>query len=144
MIKAMPVALAASALFLAAGCITTRGSPTSSAERLEHNADALARDAGTVPAGADYSTAFARDARQLADDTHAFRRVAEDRTTHDEDVRMAFKRVSQDYHQLRDDVDRTDSREVHADLKPVTDAYLDVEREMGGYPVRHASATDRY
>jgi hypothetical protein len=30
-------------------------------------------------------------------------------------------------------VDRSDSREAQLDLKPVTEAYLDVEREMGGY-----------
>jgi hypothetical protein len=137
--RTMAAAVAVCALFGAAGCVTTHGNLTESAERLEHNADALSRDAADVRGNSDSSTAFARDARQLADDTHAFRRVADDHSARDEDVRLAFKRVSQSYHLLRDDVDRTDSREVHADLKPVTDAYLDVEREMGGYPERRAS-----
>jgi hypothetical protein len=34
-------------------------------------------------------------------------------------------------------------REARIDLKPVTESYLDVEREMGGYPERQARADDR-
>jgi hypothetical protein len=136
-------AIAALAVLGLVGCVETRSSLTGSADRLEHSANALARDAAETPTGSEYSTTYSRDARQLADDAHAFRHIAEDRDARDADVRIAFKRVSQSYHLLRDDVERTESRELHADLRPVTDAYLDVERQMGGYPERRASA-DRY
>ena len=55
-------------------------------------------------------------------------------------MKAAFERVSRSYHLVRDEVDRSDSREAQADLKPVTETYLDVERGMGGYPERRASA----
>ena len=47
-------------------------------------------------------------------------------------------------HALRDEVERSDSREARIDLKPITESYLDVEREMGGYPERQARADDRH
>jgi hypothetical protein len=137
--KTVTVALAVSALLGLVGCVETRGSLTNSADRLEHNANALARDAVDVRAR-DYPAGFARDAHALADDAHEFRNTAEDRRASDADVKAAFERVSRSYHLVRDEVDRSDSREAQADLQPVTEAYLDVERGMGGYPERRASA----
>jgi hypothetical protein len=128
-------AAAACALLGLVGCVSTRSNLTSSAERLEHNANALARDARD----ADYPAGYVHDAHELADEAREFRHTAEDRSASDTDVKVAFERVSRRYHALRDDVDRSDSRTAQADLKPVTDSYLDVEREMGGYPERHAS-----
>jgi hypothetical protein len=46
-------------------------------------------------------------------------------------VKESFGRLSRSYHALRDEVERSDSREARIDLKPVTESYLDVEREMG-------------
>jgi hypothetical protein len=135
--------MAVSALLGFAGCVDTRGSLTGSADRLEHNANMLARDAGDERTSSDYPRRFARDAHELADDAHEFRNRAEDRQATDADVKTAFERVSRSYHVVRDDVDRSDSRAARDDLKPVTDAYLDVERAMGGYPVRRASIDDR-
>ena len=58
-------------------------------------------------------------ARKLADDTHEFREILSDRRADDRDVRAAFAQVSQSYHALRDDVDRSDSHEARVDLRPV-------------------------
>ena len=140
--RSMAWAAAACALLGLGGCVETRSSLTGSADRLEHHATALARDANDLPAAADYPTGYARDTRQLADDAHEFRAVTRDHDAGDADVKAAFKRVSRSYLLVRDEVEHSDSREARADLKPLTDAYLDVERELGGYPTRHASAYD--
>jgi hypothetical protein len=120
------------------GCATTsHGNLVRSADRLERNADALARD---DRAGRDYSgTSYSREAQELAEEAHDFRRALEDAQADRRDLDAAFESLSRAYHALRDDVDRDRSRDAQLDLKPVTEAYLDVEREMGGYP-----ANDRY
>ena len=140
--KTIAVAAAACALAALSGCVETRGSLSSAAERLEHNANAMARDARDLPSSDDYPAGYARDARQLADDAHEFRNTALDRGANDPDTKAAFKRVSRSYLLVRDEAEHSESREIRSDLKPVTDAYLDVEREMGGYPVRRARADD--
>lgn len=140
--KTLTVAPAACALAVLSGCVETRSSLTSAAERLEHNANAMARDARDLPSSADYPAGYSRDARQLADDAHEFRNTALDRGASDPDTKAAFRRVSRSYLLVRDEAEHSDSHDVRADLKPVTDAYLDVEREMGGYPSRRASADD--
>src|SRR5687767_1183215 len=116
--------------FLAfAGCVTLHGSLSSSTDRLERNTEALARNAD-----GDYS----QDARAWADEGQDFRQTVEDRRADDRDIRRAFEEVSRDYHALRDEVDRSDSRMAEADFRAVTEAYLDIEREMGGHD------SDRY
>jgi hypothetical protein len=72
----------------------------------------------------------------LAEETRDFRETLADRNSDDRDVKAAFERVSHTYHRLRDDVDRSDSHQAQVDLRPITEAYLDVEREMGGYDRR--------
>ena len=129
--RAVTLALSAGALLSLAACVTTRSTLASSAENLEHSAHELARD---EPVGSDYPTYYARDARELADEARDFRHTVEDRSASREDVRVEFKHVSHTYHALRDEVEHSDSRTARADLRPVTDAYLDVERAMGGYP----------
>jgi hypothetical protein len=135
MMKVIPLAAAFAAL---AGCATTHGNLASSADRLERNSYALAQDADFGSSG------YENDARQLADETHDFRRAIADRRADDRDVQAAFEDVSRSYHALRDEVDRSDSSRARADLKPVTEAYLDVERAMGGYSDRHRYARDGY
>jgi hypothetical protein len=126
------IPLAALAAILS-GCATSpHGNLPRSAERLDHNAEVLARD---EHAGSSYS----REATEFADRAHDFRRAVEDSRTDRRDLDDSFASLSRSYHELRDDVDRADSREAQLDLKPVTEAYLDVEREMGG-----ARANDRY
>ncbi len=133
MVFARIVGIAAAVAMMAvlAGCATTQSSLRSSADRLERNADALARDAR----GYD-STDYSRDALQLADEAHDFRRVVNDSRSDRRDVDAAFQELSRKYHDLRDEVDRSTSREAQVDFRPVTEAYLDVERGVGGYPDR--------
>ena len=131
--RTLKFALAAGTLVLLSACVTTRVDLTSSADRLERNAHAMAQD---VRADADYPSGFSRDAHALADDARDFRHAVEDHGANDSDVRHAFERVSKSYHAVRDDADRSDSRTAREDLRPVTDAYLDLEKAMGGYPER--------
>lgn len=121
-VKLIAAALVGSALLTLAGCATTHGGLATSADRLERDAAELARDTRDSSA--------ASDARQLAGQAHDFRRTVEDRRADDRDIQIAFEELSRDYHALRDEVDRSDSREDEIDLRPVTEAYLDIEREM--------------
>lgn len=113
-------------LMAVGGCITTGGNLASSADRLERSAYVLQEDAHDDGARSGYK----RDARELAEEAREFRRTVEDRRASNEDVRDAFGEVSRRYHSMRDEVERSRSREAEAEFRPVTDAYLDVEREM--------------
>jgi hypothetical protein len=127
------------------GCATTsHGNLVRSADRLERSADALAQDDRF---GRDFSNgSYSREARELADQAHDFRRTVEAPRAdgRDRDLDAAFESLSHTYHALRDDVDRADSREAQRELQPVTDAYLDMEREMGGYRASDRYARDRH
>jgi hypothetical protein len=113
-------------LMAVGGCATTGGSLTSSATRLERSAFALQEEANDGDVRGD----FRRDARELAEETREFRRVVEDRDSSKEDVREAFEDVSRRYHSMRDEVDDERDRETTAEFRDVTEAYLDVEREV--------------
>jgi coenzyme F420-reducing hydrogenase gamma subunit len=113
-------------LMAVGGCATTGGSLSSSATRLERNATALHDEAQDD----DARSGFQRDARDLAEEAREFRRTVEDRSSSKEDVREAFSDVSKRYHAMRDEVERSRSREAEREFQPVTEAYLDVEREM--------------
>jgi hypothetical protein len=127
--RSIAAAMASSALIaILAGCATTHGSLSTSADRLERNADVLARDAR--------GDSYSREASELADQAQDFRRTVLDRRADDSEVRDAFEVLSRDYHALRDEVDRSNDRDAAADLRPVTEAYLDIEREMGGFDDR--------
>src|SRR5262249_32972089 len=109
------------------------------ADQLEHDANALARDARAYPADRadrDYPATYASDVHALADNAHQFRRTAEERSTSDADVRASFERVSHSYHAVRDEVARTDKPELRADFKAITNSYPNIERDMGGSPER--------
>ena len=113
-------------LMAVGGCATTGGGLSSSATRLERNAYALQEEAQDD----DARSGFQRDARELAEESREFRRTVEDRSSSKEDVREAFSDVSKRYHAMRDEVERSQSREAEQEFRPVTEAYLDVEREM--------------
>jgi hypothetical protein len=113
-------------ILAAAGCASTSSGLTSSAERLERSAMDLSEEARTDSDGREYG----RDAQEFASEARDFRRVVEDRDAEDDDVRDAFRELSERYHALRDEVDDADSREAELDFKDVTEAYLDIEREM--------------
>jgi hypothetical protein len=136
---AASVALASCLLIGLSGCVTTtRSNMATSADRLEHDTRALAYDARST----DYPSDYVHDVHALAEDARDFRHTVEDHSATDGDIRVAFERLSRSYHVVRDEVDHSDSRTARSDLRPVTDSYLDIEREMGGYPERpehHAS-----
>lgn len=116
---------AAGVLILLTGCATTGGSLSSSAERLERGAQQMARNSRAAS-----MESFSRDAGQLADEARDFRQTVHSQRADDRDVRRAFDDLSRDYHALRDEVDRSNSREARADFARVTDAYLDIERQI--------------
>lgn len=111
-------------LMAVGGCVTTGGNLSDSATRLERTAYALQDEAQGSRQG------FRNDARELAEETREFRRTVEDRDASKEDVRDAFSDMSRHYHAVRDEVERSRSREAESEFRPVTEAYLDVEREM--------------
>lgn len=116
-----------------AGCATTgRGQLATSAERLDHSAYAFARTV-TDETPSDH---YVRDVQALSEDAHALRRATEQSDATDADVAVAFRQVSRSYLLVRDDVERVDTTAAREDLRPVTHDYLNVERDMGGYPVR--------
>ena len=136
--KRIGLGIAAVAAIGLAGCATTSGNLTSSAERLERNAVELQRDARDDGA----SNGYYRDAQQFADEASDFRRTLADRHDDRDDVRDAFRDLSDRYHALRDEVERSRDRDAEVDFKPVTEAYLDVEREMRKYEDHDRYARD--
>ncbi|MGH8317835.1 MAG: hypothetical protein ACREUL_07640 [Steroidobacteraceae bacterium] len=115
------------------GCATTRhGGLDYSAARLDRNAQAFAQDAQDAPRGYAENTSYTTDANDFADRAHEFRRTVEDPSADRRDVRASFDALSRDYHALRDDVQRSGDEDARRDLHPVTQAYLDVEDDMGG------------
>src|SRR5262245_4186446 len=128
--RSMLVIPAVTVLAFLGGCATSsHGNLARSADRLEDNTAALARhDGGRYSSGS-----YSREADRLAEEAHDFNMAVRDSRADRRDLNAAFEDLSRSYHALRDDVDRSDSREAQLDLKPVTEAYLDVEREMGGY-----------
>ena len=143
--------LAASLMMMAlAGCATTRhGGLDSSADRLDRNAQAFAQDSEEAPRGYSENTSYAEDARDFADRAREFRRTVADRDesgreVSDRDVRASFDELSRSYHSLRDDVEHSGDRNARRDMQPVTQAYLDVEDNMGGAraPSRYSDADD--
>jgi len=136
--KRIVLTIAALAAVGLARCATTQGNLQSSAERLEHSAESLRADARDDGANGGYY----RDAQQFADEARDFRRTLDDRHADRDDVQDAFRDLSGRYHALRDEVERTHDRNAEVDFKPVTEAYLDVEREMRRYGDRDRYARD--
>lgn len=115
------------------GCATTHGHLARSADRLEHDSDALASDVRTP--SSDFATSgYAREASDLADRSDELRRILNDRRSEQRDVQHAFARVSNSYRALRADVDRNGNEEARADLRVVTQDYRELEGQMQGYP----------
>ncbi|MGH8177664.1 MAG: hypothetical protein ACREV5_15515 [Steroidobacter sp.] len=123
------------AALAASGCVMTSGNLSSSAERLERSAYDLTEESRDDRAGADYS----RDAQEFAEEARDFRRVVEDRDSDGDEVQNAFRDLSERYHALRDEVDDANSSDAEIEFKDVTEAYLDIEREMGRDGDRYAS-----
>lgn len=133
-----------------AGCATTRhGGLDSSAGRLDRNATAFARDSAQAPRGYSENTSYTEDARDFADRAHEFHRTVEGRDesggdVSDRDVKASFDELSRSYHALRDDVEKSRDPDARRNMQSVTQAYLDVEDNMGGAgaPSRYSDADD--
>ena len=136
--KRIALTIAALAAVGLAGCVTTQGNLQGSAERLERSAEELRADARDDGANGGYY----RDAQQFAEEARDFRRTLDERHADRDDVKDAFRDLSGRYHALRDEVERTHERDADLDFKPVTEAYLDVEREMRRYGDRDRYARD--
>lgn len=104
------------------GCATTSGGVASSAERLERAAASFQRDAD--------QRRVENDARDLVAEARDFRETLSDRRADDDDIRDAFRDLSQSYHATRDEVSRRGDREDEREFGAVTEAYLDLERAM--------------
>jgi hypothetical protein len=141
--KRIGLTLASLAAVGLAGCVTTHGSLESSAERLERSAAELQSDARTDGRN-DGLSGYYRDAQEFAAEARDFRSTLDDRRADDDDLKDAFRDLSSRYHALRDEVERSRDRDAELDFKPVTEAYLDVEREMArvGYRDRDRVARD--
>jgi hypothetical protein len=124
--------IAVLALTALGGCVFTQGSKLArSADRLQHNAHALGHDALDDNSGTD--PGYARDAEILAADTRRFRETLSAKSSNDQDVKVAFERVSHSYQVVHDDIQRLGSHEIEKSLRPVTTAYQDVQSEIGGF-----------
>lgn len=136
MVSARPflVTLVSAALCGLAGCASTHGHLARSADRLESDTDTMSADARTD--ASDYAQSdYARDARDLADRSEEFRRIVNDPRSGSRDVQDAFARVSSSYVALRKEVNRSGNEEARADLRPVTQDYLELDGQLQGYPV---------
>ncbi len=105
------------------GCATTGPSLSSSAGRLEDSSFAMERNAD--------QSRVRQDARELSEEAREFRRTLMSNRADRRDVREEFADVSRSYHSLRDEVERVGDRETDRYFEPVTNAYLDIEREIG-------------
>jgi predicted nucleic acid-binding Zn-ribbon protein len=110
-----------------AGCATNGSSLENSSERLERSALELQDEARDQSVGSDYR----HDAQELANEARDFRRMLSDRDADRDDLRDAFQDLSKQYHALRDETERSREPALEDEFKDVTEAYLDIEREMG-------------
>jgi hypothetical protein len=130
----LAICLQALLLTTLVGCASTHNNLARSADKLEHNAYVLGRDAREANYGSD--PGYAHSAQDLSLDTRRLREALSDKSADDSVVKAAFERVSYSYHVLRENVERSDSLGARTELRQVTEAYLDVERGVGSYDGR--------
>ena len=126
--RSITLAIASSVLLGLGGCVMTRGGLTSSADRLEHSAHVFAQNARDEPPG------YSRGARELADRAYEFRRTVEERRAGGAEVKESFERLSRSYHALRDEVERSDSREARIDFEACNRIVPGRRTRDGGLP----------
>jgi hypothetical protein len=120
-VRSTVIATSAWVLVALAGCATTHSNMRTSAGRLERSADTFARE----------TRAYFRDAPEFAGQAHDFRETVD--RAGDRDVILAYEQLWRSYYALRHEVERSDSRQAQVDLKPVTQAFRDVVRDIPGY-----------
>jgi hypothetical protein len=126
--RSVVIAIMCSTTVLLAGCVTTHTRTASAADELERSAESFA--AHTCY---DLNAACSRGqqipgALAFAERAHEFRQTLD--TAGDQDVVSAYKRLWRSYHTLRDDVYRLHDGQLQADLKPLTRAFVDVQRNV--------------
>ena len=121
-----------------ASCATTHGRMIRAADGLERNAAAFDSDTRYEPDPTYSATGYFRGAREFVEEAHDFRQTVD--SVGDREVIFAFQHLWHSYHALRDEVDRLHSRHARADLKPVTEAFVDVQRIVkNGYSYADSS-----
>jgi hypothetical protein len=121
--RTVTVATAGLMLVLFCGCVSTRGNLIQAADRLEGRADALSRYEGH---GAHGKRGYLPQARGFADQARDFRATVGRRRTGDLDVVYAFQDLWRSYHVLLDAAG-AQGHQARADLKPVKQAFVDVQ-----------------
>jgi hypothetical protein len=109
-----------------ASCATTHGRLIGAADRLERNADAFDSDTPYELDPTYSATGYFRATREFVEQVRDFRQTVD--SAGDQEVIFAFEHLWRSYHALRDEVDRLHSRQTRADLKRVTEAFVDVQR----------------
>jgi len=104
-----------------AGCATVHSSMMKSADNLRSSASAFAGDAGR-----DFPRAV-----EFASETHYFLAAVDH--AGDREVISAYERLWDEYHALREDVERSNSQEAKVDFKHVTQAFTSMARDVRGY-----------
>lgn len=119
----MKAALLTTTLLLAAGCVAMGGQLTRAADDLEVQTDRLYDE---VRRDRD-STARVREAQSLAEAADDFHRAVQ-RGSSREDLDLAFDRVAEPYHDLREYYDNRSTDQYERDrFEKLTTAYLEVE-----------------
>ena len=131
-VRTVLVALSWLAVVLAAGCETTHTRTVGAADELEQRIDAFAAGACDQSSAACSNRQQLDSARWFADEVREFRETCENGG--DQEVVFAFQRLWRSYHALRDEVHRLRDRQLQVDFKPVTQAFVDVQRDVkNGY-----------
>jgi hypothetical protein len=131
-VRTVLVAISWLAVVLAAGCETTHTRTVGATDEFERRIDAFAAGACDQSSAACSSRQQIAAARGFAAEVRAFRETCENGG--DQEVVFAFQRLWHSYHALRDEVDRLRDRELQVDFKPVTQAFVDVQRDVkNGY-----------
>jgi hypothetical protein len=117
----LSIALGALVVLLA-GCTTAHARASRAADGLEHSVEVFTARACYEPNPACFA------ARGFAEQTHEFRQTLD--TAGDAEVVSAFKRVWRGYQTLRGEIYRSDDRQFRPDLKPITQAFIDVQRTV--------------
>jgi hypothetical protein len=115
------IATSALVLVALASCATIHSNTVTSADKLERSADAFAIN----------THGYFRAAPALAVHAHDFRETVEH--AGDREILSAYEQLWRSYNALRYEVERSDSQQAQVDLRPVTQAFRDIARDMSGY-----------
>jgi hypothetical protein len=119
--------LASAAVLLAgSGCTTTRARTASAADALERTADAFA--ARTCYEPTCFTSQYLAAANGFAEQAREFRQTLD--VAGDRDVILAYKHLWRSYHTLHDEVYRSGDPQLRVDLKPTTQAFAIVQRNV--------------